>query len=89
MHRIMLISCIILKWMMIHKTFTALSPFYSNAHRAVRILLFVIENTSVHWISKSGPVRIRIQSGLCTEKLMSVQCNFPRAKIFLTAIKSL
>ena len=30
---------------------------------------------SVHWISKSGPVRIRIQSGLCTEKL-SVQCIF-------------
>ena len=34
-------------------------------------------------------MRIRIRSGLCTEKLKCVQCNFPRAEVFLTAVKSL
>ena len=34
-------------------------------------------------------MRIRIQSGLSTENHMSVQCNFPCAEIFLTAVKTL
>ena len=37
----------------------------------------------IHWIWKSGSVRISIQFALGTENIMSIQCNFPHAKSWL------
>ena len=54
-------------------------------HGAVRILSYAIASTLD---LKSRSVRIRVQSGLCTENLMSLQCSFTRTENFLTAKKT-
>ena len=64
------------------------SPFYSNAHCAVRILLFTIDNT-LDLIIRTGADPHSVRTLCDKKKLNSVQCNFPRAEIFLTAIKRL
>ena len=68
------------------KTKAPTQQISNDAHCAVRILLFAIENILDLKIRTGADPH---QSGLCTEKLKSVQCNFLRAEIFLTAIKSL